>query len=67
MFRFQVSDEDFKTSFGWCGNRPKCVMVAVKPEGIAIRDSKDPTNTTLYFTREEFVAFANGIRAGEFV
>ena len=67
MFRFKVSDEDFHSSFGWCGNRPKCVMVAIKPEGVAIRDSKDHTKATLFFTREEFLAFANGIKAGEFV
>jgi len=64
-FVFQVKDSDFKRS-GWCGNRPRCVEVASKPEGIAVRDSKDPNGPVLFFTHEEFRAFANGVKDGEF-
>ena len=65
-FQFKVNDEDFLSSMGWCGNRPKCVLVAVKPEGVAVRDSKDETKTTLFFTHDEWEAFKNGIKDGEF-
>ncbi len=66
MFTFKVEDSDFQSSMGWCGNRPQCVLVAVKPEGVAIRDSKDASKRTLFFTREEFAAFVGGIKDGEF-
>ena len=60
-----LKDEDFQVS-GWCGNRPKCVQIAVKPEGVAIRDSKDSTKTTLTFTHEEWDAFIKGVNSGQF-
>jgi hypothetical protein len=60
-----LKDEDFRVS-GWCGNRPKCVQVAVKREGVAIRDSKDPEKSTLTFTHEEWDAFVKGVRDGQF-
>ena len=47
-----LKDDDFRVS-GWCGNRPQCVKVAIKPQGVAIRDSKDPMKTTLTFTNRE--------------
>jgi hypothetical protein len=64
--RFEVSDKDF-TKSSWSKNNPKtCVLVAVKPQGVALRDSKDLTKTTLYFTHDEWVAFTKGISSGEF-
>jgi hypothetical protein len=65
-FTFEVTDKDFKSSRGWCGNRRVCVTVAIKPEGVAIRDSKDKSQKTLFFTHEEFDAFRNGVKNGEF-
>jgi hypothetical protein len=62
---FLVDDSDFRAS-GWCGNRPKCVKVALKPEGVAVRDSKDPSKATLFFDHGEWDAFVKGVKAGEF-
>lgn len=39
--QFAVKDEDFKMSI-WTGKHVHCVEVAIKPEGVAIRDSIDP-------------------------
>ncbi|MBI2482314.1 MAG: DUF397 domain-containing protein [Candidatus Vogelbacteria bacterium] len=64
--RFEVKDEDFQKS-SWSKNNPKtCVLVAKKPEGIALRDSKDPSKSTLFFTAEEWTAFTKGVKDGEF-
>ena len=60
-----LKDDDFRVS-GWCGNRPQCVKVAIKPQGVAIRDSKDPMKTTLTFTNEEWDAFIRGVKDGQF-
>ena len=65
VFSFPVKDTDFVRS-GWCGNRPKCVEVAVKPKGVAVRDSKNPKGGTLFFTRSEWEAFTTGVKNGEF-
>ena len=64
-FSFPVSDGDFKKSvrsriITWC------VAVAVTPEGVAVRDTKDPSKKTLFFTREEWRAFTGGVKDGEF-
>jgi hypothetical protein len=63
--RFPVKDSDFKRS-GWCGNRPKCVEVAIVEEGVAVRDSNDPEGGTLFFDRDEWNAFVAGVKGGEF-
>ncbi len=64
--RFPVKDQDFIKS-SWSKNNPKtCVMVAVKPEGVAVRDSKDPEKHTLFFTHDEWDAFLRGAKGGEF-
>lgn len=63
---FDVNDEDFKKS-SWSKNNPKtCVMVAIKQDGIAVRDSKDADKQTLRFTRDEWNAFVKGVKGGEF-
>ena len=65
-FSFPVNDEDFKIS-RWSKNNPKtCVMVAVKKEGIALRDSKDLTKQTLFFNYDEWNAFVKGVKTDEF-
>ena len=64
--KFKVLDNDFVKS-SWSKNNPKtCVLVAVKPEGVAVRDSEDPSKNTLFFTHEEWGAFVAGAKAGEF-
>ncbi|OGD67938.1 hypothetical protein A2996_02325 [Candidatus Campbellbacteria bacterium RIFCSPLOWO2_01_FULL_34_15] len=63
---FVVHDSDFKKS-SWSRNNPKtCVMVAIKPEGVAIRDSKDPSKQTLFFSHDEWGAFVQGVKGDEF-
>ncbi|GAA2875150.1 hypothetical protein Acy02nite_36270 [Actinoplanes cyaneus] len=49
------------------GNGGDCVEVAGNLPGIvALRDTKDPDGTVLVFTRAEWAAFIDGVRAGEF-
>ncbi|MCC7315414.1 MAG: DUF397 domain-containing protein [Planctomycetes bacterium] len=64
---FAVQDSDFQTS-AWSNKRfkPLCVQVARKPEGVAVRDSGDSAKSTLYFTHEEWRAFVQGVKGGEF-
>ena len=63
--KFTVKDGDFKVS-GWCGNRPQCVQVAIKSQGVAVRDSKDPKKNTQFYTHSEWNAFVKGVKAGQF-
>ena len=65
-FSFPVANGDFvKASFS--KNNPKtCVEVARKPEGVAMRDSKNSDGPVLFFTHAEFTAFVNGAKNGEF-
>ena len=63
--QFAVKDEDFKMSI-WTGKHIHCVEVAIKPEGVAIRDSIDPTKNTLYFSRGDWDAFIKGVKDGQF-
>ena len=63
--RRKYKDLDFKVS-GWCKNRRNCVSVAVKSHGVAVRDTKDPSKTTLKFTQSEWKAFVKGVKNGEF-
>lgn len=64
-FKFPVHDSDFKRSM-WTGKHSKCVEVATKPEGVAVRDSKDHNGPVLFFDHEEFTAFKQGVKDGEF-
>ena len=43
-----------------------CVEVAMRGDGIAVRDSKRPDSPVLSYTREEWDAFVAGVKAGEF-
>lgn len=44
-----------------------CVEVAPLPDGgVAVRDSKDRSGAVLGFTRQEWVAFLDGMGKGEF-
>lgn len=62
---FKVSDGDFHKSID-SPYQGACVNVAIKPEGVAVRDTKDPDKNTLFFTREEWDAFLKGVRRGQF-
>ncbi|MEX2013999.1 MAG: DUF397 domain-containing protein, partial [Parcubacteria group bacterium] len=64
-FSFPVEDKDFRKSsrsriITWC------VEVAVKPEGVALRDSKNHKGGTLFFNNAEWKAFTGGVKDGEF-
>ena len=47
-------------------NSGQCVEVAQLPDGVAMRDSKNPGGPVLEFTEAEWSAFLKGVRAGEF-
>jgi Domain of unknown function (DUF397) len=51
-----------RTSF--CGGG-ECVEVAQQDQTILVRDSKHPGQEPLRYTRDEFRAFAEGIKSGE--
>lgn len=59
-------DDEFRKSSFSHGGKKVCVQVAIREEGIGVRDSKDPSKTTLQFTRAEWNAFLSGAKAGEF-
>jgi hypothetical protein len=42
-----------------------CVEVAIEPDQVLVRDSKDPDGGTLAFDRAEWVAFIDGVRDGQ--
>jgi predicted secreted Zn-dependent protease len=48
------------------GTNGQCVEVAARPGLVLVRDSKDPQGPVLAFTPDEWRAFADGIRSGEF-
>jgi hypothetical protein len=43
-----------------------CVEVAVTSNGVLVRDSKNPEVAPLSFNMDEWSAFVQGVRAGEF-
>ncbi len=65
---FPVANEDFKKASGTV-HRPNttfCVEVAVKPQGVAVRDSHNRDGGTLFFNHSEWAAFIKGAQDGEF-
>ena len=47
-------------------NLNSCVEVAVVAGGVAVRNSRDPQGPMLEFTAEEWQAFLDGAKGGEF-
>ncbi|GAB1644380.1 DUF397 domain-containing protein [Krasilnikovia sp. MM14-A1259] len=43
-----------------------CVEVAIVGDGVAVRDTKDRDSGTLAFTHQEWHAFVDGVKRGEF-
>ncbi|MDP3763944.1 MAG: DUF397 domain-containing protein [bacterium] len=66
--RFPIKDDDFKKASGTVRrpNTPYCVEVAIKPQGVAMRDSKNRKAGTLFFNNGEWAIFVKGIQDGEF-
>jgi uncharacterized protein DUF397 len=40
----------------------QCVELASDPDGVALRDSKDPNGPTLIMSRNEFLHFAEALK-----
>ncbi len=47
-------------------NNGACVEVASTPHAITVRDSKNPDGAILRFSPDEWAAFLDGVRTGEF-
>lgn len=45
---------------------PYCVEVGETPDGVAMRDSKNPDGPRLHFTPDEWRAFVLGAKDGDF-
>jgi hypothetical protein len=59
------TDEAFRRS-SYCGTGD-CVEVAQRRDGaISVRDSKNPVQQELVFTRDEWLSFLRGAKSGEF-
>ena len=43
-----------------------CVEVAIVADAIGVRDTKNRAQSTLRFSRSEWIAFIKGVKAGEF-
>lgn len=48
------------------GNNGGCVEMASVDDSIAVRDSKNPQGGVLVFSRNEWGAFVDGAKSGEF-
>lgn len=49
----------------YCGSNA-CVEVSLTSDAVLVRDSKNPEVAPLTFTADEWSAFVQGVRAGEF-
>ncbi len=57
----------YKSSFSWkFDGNSNCVEVAFAGDDVGVRDSKDRSKPALRFTRSEWLAFIQGVKAGEF-
>lgn len=67
-FTFPVADEQFrKSSYSNPGGLiSTCVEVAQTPDGVAVRNSNDPTGVTTFYTHPEWTAFVRGVKNSEF-
>lgn len=68
LHKYPFEDEGFyastvtrKTPLG-----QNCVTVRLGTEQIDVRDTKDPNSPTLSFTHDEWLAFIEGVKLGEF-
>lgn len=48
------------------GANGSCVEVAFVDDAVAVRDTKDRNGGTQIYTREEWIAFVEGVKDGEF-
>ncbi|MEV0455601.1 DUF397 domain-containing protein [Catellatospora methionotrophica] len=65
-FRVDLSEARWHKSTRSGPNCDNCVEVAFVGGAIALRDSKNPTGPALIFTPDEWDAFVEGAKDGEF-
>jgi hypothetical protein len=59
-----LSSAEFrKSSFSMSNG---CVEVAIRDDGVAVRDSRNRDGAVLEFSHRDWAAFLRGVRAGEF-
>lgn len=59
-------NRDWRKSQRCPGTANGCVEIAWDPEGVRVRDSKDPGGPALRFSWGEWQAFIAGVKDGEF-
>jgi uncharacterized protein DUF397 len=50
------------TKSSYSAQSGECVELAPVPDGVAVRDSKDPSGPVLRFTSDEWRAFVAGVK-----
>ena len=63
---FAVKDREFNLPPATRPPQSFCVAVAVKKAGVALRSSRDPSKTTVFFDHKEWAVFLDGVRRGHF-
>ncbi|HYV33230.1 MAG TPA: DUF397 domain-containing protein [Candidatus Limnocylindria bacterium] len=61
-FSFKVNDGDFNNYTNPGGIINRCIAVAIKPRGVAIRDSKRNDSPTLFFRHSEWKSFVSFVK-----
>jgi hypothetical protein len=61
-----LSRAEWRKSARSAANYDNCVEVAFVAGAVAVRDSKQPDGPVLVFTAEEWDAFVDGAKDGEF-
>ena len=63
----KFSDTEFeKSHHSGVGDNWGCVAVAIRPDVVGVRHTRDQSKTTIEYTREEWVAFIKGVKDGQF-
>ena len=65
MIKVKQPVDGFKTASN-CRYPWFCVAVKQTADSVQVRDTKDPNKKTLSFNKEEWKAFVEGIKNGEF-
>lgn len=65
-FQVDLSRAEWRQSARSGANYDNCVEVAFVDGAVAVRDSKQPDGPVLVFTPEEWDAFVDGAKDGEF-
>ena len=58
------SQIEWRTS-SFCASNT-CVEVAMTPQAVLVRDSKEPGRQPLIYTKDEWLQFVAGVKSGEF-